>query len=160
MADPLATYLNDHRAGAAGAIELLEALAERHSGRDLGRFAADLLVEIRDDRAILDGLVEAVGSASVLKEAAAWLGEKMSRLKLPGHDEHGLGTFEALEALLVGITGKRSLWGALALLPDPRVKGPDYARLIARAEEQIERVDARRLALAPVALVEHERNRP
>jgi hypothetical protein len=159
MSDPLATYLNDHRAGAAGALELLEAMVERHAGRDLGRFAAQLLLRIREDSEVLDRLVETAGAPNVLKEAVAWLGEKVSRLKLPLHDEDGLGTFEALEALLLGINGKRALWQALAALDDPRVAGPDYAELVRRADEQIEQVNGCRLRLAPSALA-RERSRP
>jgi hypothetical protein len=83
MNDLLATYLHDRRAGAVVAINLLEALRDQHGGEPLGQFAAELLVEVEADRAVLQGLAEQVGKGSSrLKEATALLGEKVSRLKL------------------------------------------------------------------------------
>lgn len=159
MADPLATYLNDHRAGAAGAIEMLEHLVERHRGAELGTFAEDLLVRVRSDREVLERLVESVGEPNVLKEAAAWMGEKLSRLKLPKGDESGLGLFETLEALLLGITGKKALWDALALIApdDRRLAGVDFAALARDAQAQVNLVNARRLALVHDALVAEQK---
>jgi hypothetical protein len=46
-----------------------------------------------------------------MKEWGAWMGEKVSRLKLKHGQGDGLGTFEALEFLVVGIHGK---WGTVA----------------------------------------------
>jgi hypothetical protein len=154
MSDPLATYLNDHQAGSVGAIELLQALVQRDRETDLGRFASDLLLAVRADQDVLERLVKKVGSASVMKEALAWLGEKVARLKVPGPSDDGLGTFEALEALLLGITGKRALWEALGRIAvdDPRLAGVDYAALAESAQRQIDLVNARRLRLAPEAL--------
>jgi hypothetical protein len=53
MSDPLATYLHDHLAGAVVAINLLEALRDQHDGELLGQFAAEQLVEVEADRAVL-----------------------------------------------------------------------------------------------------------
>ena len=98
--DPLTTYLHDHLAGAKAAINLLEVLRDQHAGQPLGQFAARLLVEVEADREVLQGLSERLGAgASGLKEAAAWLGEKVSRVKFRRHSAGELGTFEALEAL-------------------------------------------------------------
>jgi hypothetical protein len=154
MSDPLATYLNDHRAGAAGAIELLEAVAERQRGRKLGWFAAELLIDVREDRDVLERLAKPFGTPSVLKEAAGWLAGKLSRLKMPGDDEDDLRTFEALEAVVVGIGGKKALWDALAIIApsDARLQGFDFMQLARRAQGQMDRVNGRRLELAPRAL--------
>jgi hypothetical protein len=155
VGDPLGTYLNDHRAGAAGAIELLEHLVAHHRGTELGTFAEDLLVRVRADRDVLERLVEAVGEPNVLKEAAAWVGEKLSRLKLPKDDEAGLGLFETLEALVLGITGKKALWDALAQIApdDRRLAGVDFGALARDAQSQVNLVNARRLAMVHDALV-------
>jgi hypothetical protein len=153
MSDPLGRYLNDHRAGAAMAIELLEAMSERHRDSDLGTFASDMLARVREDRDVLEALVERVGTPNVLKEAAAWLGEKVTRLKLRGQDDD-LGTFEALETLALGIAGKRALWDALDTIAprDRRLHGVDFPRLASDAQRQMDLVNARRLAMAPTAL--------
>jgi hypothetical protein len=103
--DALSTYLEDHRSGAVGAIELLEALERRADGSDVGRFASDILRRVRADVQVLDRLIEAVGERSRLKEAAAWVGQKVAHLKMPGHCGHDLGVFESLEALALGILG-------------------------------------------------------
>ena len=55
--------------------------------------------------------------------------EKVSRLKLKHGSADGLGTFEALEFLVIGIHGKWALWRAMAELAsfDSRLEGIDFA---------------------------------
>jgi hypothetical protein len=136
-------------------INLLEALRDQHAGEPLGQFAAELLVELEADRAVLQGLSERLGAgSSALKEAGAWLGQKVSRLKLRRRAAGGLGTFEALEALALGILGKLALWRALAVsaAADARLRGVDFDHLAARAQAQHARVEERRLEAARVVL--------
>ncbi|HEY4741304.1 MAG TPA: hypothetical protein VIH76_11980 [Candidatus Acidoferrales bacterium] len=155
MSDSLGTYLNDHLAGSAHAIDLVKSMRDDYAGKPLGDFAASLLVEIEADRGVLQNLADRVGAGSSgLKEFAGWLGEKASRLKL-GHDgKLGLGTFEALEFLVLGIHGKWALWRALgAIAPDDsRLHGIDFDQLAARAESQRESVEQWRLKAAHSAL--------
>jgi hypothetical protein len=155
MSDALSTYLHDHLAGAAYAIDLLGFMRDQHEEDDLGHFAAHILAEIEQDRDTLRHMAECVGeSGRTLKETASWLGEKLSRIKL-GHDAgNGLATFEALEFLEIGIHGKWALWRALAAAApsDPRLAGFDFDALAARAQKQHDHVDHRRLELARVAL--------
>ncbi len=156
MTNPLATYLHDHLAGSVHAVELLEFLHEHHSSEPLGKFAAELLVEIKADRAVLETLADRVGAgSSVVKELTAWFGEKIARLKLKRDDESALGTFEALEFLELGIQGKWALWRALAtVVPyEPRLEGTDFEHLAFRAEMQRTQVEERRLELARPALL-------
>lgn len=149
MSDPIATYLHDHHAGSRFAIDLLKALQDQYAGRELGRFADELLVEIREDRALLGELIERAGSRakSVTKEIGAWIGEKATRLKL-GSPRDGLGTLQTLETLGLGIQGKLALWNALEELAaeDGRFRGVDFRRLAERARSQHARVEERRLA--------------
>jgi hypothetical protein len=155
MSSPLATYLHDHLAGAVVAINVLEALRNQHDGEPLGQFAAGLLVEVEADRAVLQRVAERVGArSSGLKEATAWLGEKVSRLKLRRRAARGLGTFEALESLALGILGKLALWRALAVVAaaDARLRGVDFDHLAARAQAQYAQVEERRLEAARTAL--------
>jgi hypothetical protein len=152
--DPLATYLEDHLAGATGAIELLGRLRDQHAGDRLGALAAQLLEEIEADHAVLEALAARVGQgSSVLKDATAWIGAKVSRLKLGGLSDD-LGLLEALETLALGILGKRALWCALAVIAptDGRLAGLDLAGLIARAESQHDRVEDERRRMAAIAL--------
>jgi hypothetical protein len=155
MSDPLVTYVHDHLAGAVAAIDLLETLRDQHAGEPLGQFAAEVLVEVEADREVLQGLAERVGAEpSPLKEAVGWLGEKVSRLKIGRRSAGEFGTFEALEALALGIMGKLGLWRALAAVAatDARLHGMDFDQLAARAQAQHARVEARRLEIARTAL--------
>jgi hypothetical protein len=154
MSDSLTTYLQDHLAGALHAIELLKAMRDHHAGEPLGVFATRILVEVESDRDVLARLTERMGGASGgPKEWAAWMTEKVSRLKLK-HGSGNLGTFESLEFLVLGIHGKWALWRALAVAADsdPRLAGTDFGALIARAGEQHARVEERRLSYAKSAL--------
>ena len=156
MSDSLATYLRDHLAGAAHAIELVEAMRDHYKGTPLGEFAATLLVDIQADREVLRKLAERIGAGSNgLKEIAGWLSEKVARLKMDHSDRTGLGTFEALEFLELGIFGKLSLWRALSATAatDSRLTGMDFAQLAARAESQRAKVEQQRLDAARVALL-------
>jgi hypothetical protein len=151
MSDPLGTYLHDHLAGAAHAINLVEFMRDRHEGGELGQFAAWLLVEIESDRKVLRQLAERAGAGGrTAKEMAGWLGEKVSRLKLRHNDNDGLGLFEALEFLEIGIHGKSELWRALAAVgpADPRLSGINFEHLTNRAEKQRAEVESRRLQIA------------
>jgi|HubBroStandDraft_4_1064222.scaffolds.fasta_scaffold399034_1 hypothetical protein len=155
MSEALATYLQDHLAGSVHAVGLLEFMRDEHAGEPLGQFASDLLTEIESDREVLRRLAEGVGSgASASKELGAWFGERLSRIKLHHHTDDGLGTFEALEFLELGIGGKLALWRALgaAAPTDARLKGIDFEHLAARAEFQQSQVEERRLEAAQVAL--------
>jgi hypothetical protein len=149
--DALPTYLQDHLAGALHAIELLKAMREHFSAGPLGQFAERMLAEVEADREVLVKLTERAGGiVGGMKEWGAWLAEKVSRLKLKHGSADGLGTFEALEFLAIGIHGKRALWRALAVVAssDSRLQGVDFAALIARAENQHQRVEEQRLACA------------
>ncbi|MGI9074399.1 MAG: hypothetical protein ACR2JB_24495 [Bryobacteraceae bacterium] len=154
MNDPLATYLHDHLAGSKFAIELLDSLRDQYSGEPLGQFAAALLMDVEEDRGILQGIVDRTGKRPPdLKEAAAWLGEKVSQFKLKRGSMEGLGTFQALETLALGILGKLALWRVLAVVAedDHRVRGVDFQQLVSRAENQHARVEESRLQMARTA---------
>jgi hypothetical protein len=129
-------------------------MRDRYPNEPLGQLASTLLVEVEVDRETLRRIVDRVGKGSPdLKEAAAWITEKASRLKL-GHDEaKGIATFQALETLALGILGKRALWRALALLAetDERLRDLDFHELIARAEAQHAKVEENRLFVARTA---------
>jgi hypothetical protein len=154
MSNALTTYLQDHLAGSMHAIELLKMMRDHDAGKPLGQFAAGLLIEIEADRNVLAELIQRMGTTpGGVKEWGAWLAEKVSRLKLKHGSDAGLGAFEALEFLVLGIHGKWALWRALAVVApfDTRLQSTDFGQLIARAESQHAQVDERRLACAKSA---------
>ena len=155
MSDPLATYLHDHLAAAQFAVELLKSLYEQHTREALGEFAATLLREVEEDRQTLQRIADQAGTeASLLKEATAWVGEKVSRFKLRHASAGESGTLESLETLVLGILGKQALWRALSVVAPTnlRVSGEDFEALAARAQVQHARVEERRLQVARTAL--------
>lgn len=151
----LGTYLNDHMAGSSGAISMLEHAVEDHAGTPLGAGLADLLAEVREDQRELKALIQRIGSSeSSIKKAGAWLGEKVTRMKLGGTGtEKALARLEMLETLSMGIHGKLALWKALrrAAPYHAQLRELDLARLEHRAREQHDRVDAWRLEAAEEA---------
>ena len=146
----LTIYLNDHLAGSVAALELLDRVIEACQGKPLERFFRDLRREIEEDQEQLKELIAKLGaSESSVRKAGAWLAEKLSRPKMDlGEGE--MGIFLALEALHLGISGKRSLWRALqaASRTEPKLARLDYSGLETRAIDQCERVEARRLEIA------------
>src|SRR4051794_6172184 len=149
----IATYLEDHLSGAVGGITMLEVLRDEHLNHPLGGFATELLAEIEADKITLQKLMEQLGlTSSTPKEAAAWIAAKVSRVKL-GYSVAGeFGVFEALEALSLGILGKRALWRALEVSSPSGLHDFDFKQLVARAETQHAQVEEYRLKYAMSAL--------
>ena len=152
----LATYLNDHLAGSVVALELMEHLASAHAGTSLERFLIELRADVEADRQELQDLMDRLEiTESSPRKATAWLAEKAAQLKLMVDDRSGgaLRLFEGMEALSLGIEGKRALWRALVIASEdqPELKRLDYTRLIQRAEEQRGRVEGVRLDAARAA---------
>jgi len=153
----IATYLNDHLAGSVVAIELMENLESVYTGTWVPDFIRELRADIEADREELRALMERLEvTESSTRKASAWLTEKVTQLKLRLDDptQGDLRLFESLEALSLGIEGKRSLWLALstAAQVSPFLRITDYERLKQRAEEQRTRVETKRLEVAKEAL--------
>jgi len=149
----LTIYLNDHLAGSVGALELVDHLIETYRGKPLEQFFKDLRDEIDADQSTLEKLIETLGAKeSAMRKAGAWVAEKLSRAKIRLSDsqEGQMGLLHALEGLVLGITGKRGLWDALAAAAEtmPELRELDYARLENRAIEQRDRIEAKRLEVA------------
>lgn len=147
----LTTYLNDHHAGSLAAIEMIDNLIETFDGKPLAEFFKELRSEIASDQKVLERLIaETGGEESALKKTGAWVAEKFSRAKIRVSDsaDDQLGLLLALEALLLGITGKCALWTALASARVLELSQLDYAKLEQRAVEQRDRVEIKRREVA------------
>ena len=147
----LTAYLRDHAAGAAGALDLVAHLISIYAGSPDAKFFEKLRTQIEDDRATLDGLLSRLrASESTVFNAMSRAGEKIARIKLllAGPNGEGLGRLEALDALSLGIEGKRALWLALAAVAVPKLQTADFAALARRAAAQRKGVERRRLAVA------------
>ena len=119
----------------------------------LGKFFADLYLEISSDQEVLRDLMRTWKiEESTVRQAGAWMAEKFGRFKLGLTEEQvrGAGLLQALETLFMGITGKGMLWRALAAAAEksPALRGPDYTRLEQRAREQSALVEEKRIETA------------
>jgi hypothetical protein len=143
----------DHLAGSVHANELVKHIRDEHRGDPLSPFASELLPEIQSDREVLEELAKrAGGGPNAIKQATAWAAERLAQLRL-GQDREGLGAFESLEHLALGIQGKLALWRVLAKYSaDERLQGVDFQGLARRAHEQHAKVEEQRLLLAAGAL--------
>jgi hypothetical protein len=151
VADLRAIYLNDHLAGATGALELVKRAAGSNRGGELGGFLARLRDEIAEDR---ETLIEAMRRLDVgldrAKVAAGWAAEKVGRLKLNGRlvGYSPLSRVVELEALALGVAAKLGCWRTLADLDDTRLLDLDLEGLIQRAERQRDDLERFRLEAA------------
>lgn len=151
--DLLITYLNDHRAGATAATDVIERLIDDNHGEALGDFATILLREIEQDEQELDGLIQRYGAApGVLKKAVAWAATKMTMPKFDRTMAGSFGNFQALEFLSMGVLGKRALWRMLQSLSDPELLSVDYKKLIERADSQFEQIEQWRIRAGTEAI--------
>lgn len=151
-------YLNDHLAGSAAALQLVERLRARDPESELGFVLEALRGDIEEDHAVLDGVLATLGgTANPAKRAGALGAEVLVNLRtvLPvvGTGSGDAARLEELEVLSLGIEGKRLLWKALGELSgtDGRLGAFDFTGLERRAESQRQRLERFRLQLAAVA---------
>ena len=153
----LSTYLNDHRAGAAGGVELARRLYQQNKDTEYGPELQSVLHEIEEDIQSLADVMARFGvEEDTLKMAGAWAAEKAGRLKLNGQllGYSPLSRLVEVEGLMLGITGKLALWIALqdVYAGDPRVAGIDLGRLVDRARDQRQSLEGLRRRCAREAL--------
>jgi hypothetical protein len=153
----IAIYLNDHLAGATGGLELARRSRASNEGSELGTYLEELSEQIGEEREQLREIMRFLDvGEDRLKQAAAWGGEKAGRLKLNGEltSQSPLSTLVELEGLYLGVTGKLSLWRNLQRAIGERLDRFDLPELIARAETQLEKIDAFKLEVAAEVLDE------
>lgn len=145
MSRLLRIYLRDHHAGSGAGIRLAERLTANPDPAIAGP-GARLRDEIGADIAMLEHVMRLVDArTSRIKDLLVIAGERAGRLKLNGRllTRSPLSDLVEIEALLLGVTGKRELWRAAESIArtDARLAGVDFASLEARADDQIERLE-------------------
>jgi hypothetical protein len=152
----LSIYLQDHLAGATAGVNLAKRASKHNEGTPTGRRLEQIAHEIEVDRDTLARFMSELGvPASWMKNAIAWVTERLSRLKPNGrgHGDTLLLRMHELETLSLGIAGKQCLWEALRMAPESAaIANLDLDDLHERARSQRERVEMERIALARVAL--------
>ena len=105
--------------------------------------------EIKADQETLRGIMRTLGvEESKMRKAGAWAAEKVGRARLiiAGDEPGSLGLVLTLEGLIMGVTGKKLLWAALAAAKLPRLNGYNFEQLQRDAEQQVERIEAERMS--------------
>jgi hypothetical protein len=147
----LAIYLNDHRAGATGGVELARRARSSNRGTRWSETLETVCVEIEADLTTLEQVMEHLGvKRSVAKIAAAWSAERVGRLKPNGRlrGYSPLSRMLELEMLHIGITGKMEMWRVLEATLASQLTQFDLPRLIERAESQRTTVERLRIEAA------------
>jgi hypothetical protein len=145
----LDSYLNDHLAGSIGALELIAHWAEAHKGKPLGSFFVEIEREIRADQDALRDVMRRLGiEESKIRKAGAWAAEKVGRARMiiAGDEPGSLGLVLTLEGLIMGVTGKKLLWGSLAAAKLPPLDSYKFDQLQRRAEQQVARIEDERIS--------------
>jgi hypothetical protein len=65
---------------------------------------------------------------------------------IAGDEQGSLGLVLTLEGLIMGVTGKKLLWHALAAAKLSRLNSYNFEQLQRRAEQQVERIEAERIS--------------
>jgi hypothetical protein len=153
----LATYLNDHLAGATVGVELVRRAAGSNRGTSYGQVLSELADELAADRRTLETIMNRLEvRQDRAKAALAWGAEKLGRLKLNGQlvGYSPLSRLEELEALVLAVHGKLLLWQTLTGLAavDRRLADFDFSELAKRARSQRRRLERQRTNSASEAL--------
>ena len=151
--EPLAVYVNDHLAGSAAGLTLMDDLATRAEGTALEPKLRALAAEVREDQQLLrDTLDRLAAGERRIAQAAAWMGEKVSekRLALAARNHPALALLEGLESIALGLQGKLGIFRVLAELGplDPRLAGLPYGARADRTVIQHGMIEAERRAAA------------
>lgn len=145
----LDSYLNDHLAGSISALELIAHGVDAHKDEPLGSFFVEIEREIKADQDRLREVMRTLGvKESKIRQAGAWAAEKVGRARLiiAGDERGRLGLVLTFEGLIMGVTGKKLLWRALAAAKLPQLNGYNFEDLQRRAEQQVERIEAERIS--------------
>ena len=147
----LATYLREHLAGADTAIHMVQGLRDAYRGSPESTIFGSLYEQFLDDRAVVDGILAELGytSRSVKRLAGRATGRALR--VVAGGAKGDLSLFRTLEALAIGVQGKRCLWRAaqaLVALPHPPGRR-SFVELEADAVRQWETIEQHRRSLVP-----------
>jgi hypothetical protein len=156
--DALAIYLNDHLAGATGALELAKRATAAATPENRPVFER-LTAETEDDRRALLAIMATLDiPVRHYKILAAWIGEKAGRAKLNGHlvKRAPLSSLEETELLALTVHAKTSCWKALRELAehDPRLDIHHLDDLIHRAGRQADQLEGLRATVARAVLLD------
>ncbi|WP_427004217.1 hypothetical protein [Pseudarthrobacter sp. H2] len=138
----LGLYLSDHLTGATAGVSRIGRMAEAFADTPVAAELAQLSAALRRERELLRGLIHDLGVRQrPHRQAAAWLAERVGRLKLNGRIVRRSPLTMVLEAELMrsAVMGKLGGWETLQeLAPGLGLDPATFATLAADARSQIE----------------------
>ena len=156
MRSPLEIYLADHHAGSTAGVELARRTAEHHKDPEARGALEQIVQDIQEDRETLETVLSMLGARpSRFKDGLAWSAERLGRLKPNGRlrGTSPLGRLNELEALALGVAGKRALWESLRQVPAVATStSVDLDELVQRANHQLAVLEPLRRRAAADAL--------
>ena len=149
----LIAYLRDHLTGSDVAIRVVHRLRLTHHGTD-GMLFHRLFKEFEEDRYVVHALLARLGASGRSLKRAAGVASGTVLMVAAGGAAGDLSLLRALEALAIGVQGKRCMWRALHnLSPVPfTFDGLNFVELEAKAVHQWEAIEERRQALVAQTL--------
>ena len=146
----LIAYLRDHLSGADMAIRVVHRLGSTHQRTEDGTLFRRLSRELKEDRAVVHTLLKKLGASGRSIKRAAGFASGTVLSMTAGGEPGDLSLLRTLEALAIGVQGKRCMWRALQNLRTvpSSVDDMNFVELEARAVRQWEAIEERRRALA------------
>jgi hypothetical protein len=152
----LRTWVQDRLAASTFAFALLKRMIRENRGTPFERPLQQIHEELRDERARLDELAGAIAAPPPLvKQTAAWLGEKVERFKPNGRllRYSPLSRVLELEMLLSATYAREVSWRALDAIPDddkPEISftGAERVPITKRHRDVLEALLAEAVAVA------------
>ena len=134
----LSRYLQSHLAGSDAGLAIASRLAARHAGAELGAAMERLAGEIRSEQGIVRAAIARLPTRPEPVKRVLGMVAAAGRFagSLPFVPEPSV--IEDLEALAVGVWGKRLLWGAMTRVAasEGGFDDIDLGELAASAEDQ------------------------
>lgn len=146
-----ADYLRDHLAGADAAIQVVDQLKHTYQGTREGALFGSLHEQFLEDRAVVTALLADLGASRLSVKRLAGHATGSVLKAVAGGKRGGLSLFRTLEALAIGVQGKRCLWRAAQVHASP-VRAPggrSFIELEADAVSQWEAIEQCRRSLVP-----------
>lgn len=144
----LTAYLRDHLSGSDVALRVVHRLGSTQHGTEDGRLFRRLAKEFEEDRAVVRTLLTELGASQRSIKRAAGFASGTVLSVTAGGEPGDLSLFRTLEALAIGVQGKRCMWRALQNLRTiASVHGAEFIGLEAKAVRQWEALEERRRVL-------------
>jgi hypothetical protein len=146
-----ATYLRDHLAGADTAIQMVRGLSGAYREVSEGALFESLYEQFREDRGVVEAILAELGYSSRSAKRLAGQATGSVLRAVAGGAPGDLSLFRTLEALAIGVQGKRCLWrAAQALVTLPHPPGcRSFVELEADAVRQWETIERHRRSVVP-----------